>query len=240
MLHDAWDTQIAYTWFLTEAADHGSGPITSGFLAARLSLLEPFKTGKVKFDLSYNMFDWDLGRRFSVSKALSLRPFIGAKAGWINQAIHAKWTTPDFAEPGFLFFASEHVKNNFQGGGPKGGISGTWTLGTVNRHVFSLIGHCAGAFLWGHWTLRDQFTDVFLTKTSIPMKSRNFGALMLQTWIGLGWDFKFDNDRSHCALKASYELQDWFNHFQVFTNDSGTDNFDLILQGLTLDLRFDF
>jgi hypothetical protein len=240
MLHDQWDTQIAYTWFLTRATDHGSGHIISGFLAARLSLLEPFKTGKIRFDLSYNMFDWDLGRSFLVSRSLSLRPFIGAKAGWINQTIRAEWTTPNFDGLGFLYSASENVKNNFQGGGPKGGVNGKWVLGNVNRHAFSLIGNFAGAFLWGHWTLQDEFTDVFLTQTSVPMKNRNFGALMLQALIGVGWDFNFDKNRSHFALKVSYEIQDWLNHFQVFTNDSGTDNFDLILQGLTLDLRFDF
>ena len=240
MLHDQWDTQIAYTWFLTQATDHGSGPIVSGFLAARLSLLEPFQTGKITFNLSYNMFDWDLGRSFLISKSLSLRPFIGAKAGWINQKIHARWTTPNFNGLGFLYSASESVKNNFQGGGPKGGISGKWMLGNVDRHAFSLIGNVAGAFMWGHWKLQDEFTDVFLTQTSIPMKGRNFGAVMLQALMGLGWDFNFDQNRSHFALKVSYEFQDWLNHFQVFTNDSGTDNLDLILQGLTLDLRFDF
>ena len=94
--------------------------------------------------------------------------------------------------------------------------------------------------MWGHWTLRDQFIDVFFTKTSVPMANRNFGALMLQALIGVGWDFNFDKNRSHFALRASYEIQDWLNHFQVFTNASGTDNVDLILQGLTLDFRFDF
>jgi len=41
-------------------------------------------------------------------------------------------------------------------------------------------------------------------------------------------------------LKAGYEIQDWLNHFQVFTDASGTENADLILQGLTIDVRFDF
>jgi len=63
---------------------------------------------------------------------------------------------------------------------------------------------------------------------------------MLQALMGFGWDFNFNKDRSHFALKVGYEFQDWLNHFQIFTNDSGTDNLDLILQGLTLDLRFDF
>lgn len=240
MLHDQWDTQIAYTWFQSQATDHASGGVTSGFLATRLSLLEPFGRGKIRLDLHYNMFDWDLGRSFLVSECLSFRPFIGAKAGWINQKIHAQWTTPDFGGLGFLYFATENVRNKFRGGGPKGGVNSKWILGNIQGHVLSLIGNFAGAYMWGHWSLRDDFIDVFHTRTSIPMGDRNFGALMFQALMGFGWDFNFDKNRSHFAFKAGYEIQDWLNHFQVFTNASGTVNADLLLQGITLDLRFDF
>ena len=240
MHHDQWDTQIAYTWFQTRATAHARGSVTSAFLAARLSLLEPFKTGKVNFNIHYNMFDWDLGRSFLVSRSLSLRPFIGAKGGWVDQTIRATWTIPNFLGLGSLYSATENVKNNFRGGGPKLGLNGKWILGNVQRHVFSLVSTAAAAYMWGNWKLQDKFIDSLSTQTSIPMGKRNFGALILQALIGLGWDFNFDNNRSHFALKAGYEIQDWLNHFQVFTDTSGTQNSDLILQGLTLDLRFDF
>lgn len=240
MLHDQWDTQLTYTRFHTHASDHDSGLITSAFLAARLSLLEPFRTGKVNFNIHYNMFDWDLGRSFLVSKSLSFRPFIGAKGGWINQMIHLKFTIPNFAGLGVLYRSSEKVKNNFRGGGPKGGVNGKWILGNVDRHVFSLVGNFAGAFMWGNWTLKDEFIDSLSTQTSIPMGNRNFGALMVQALLGFGWDFNFDKNRSHFALKVEYEIQDWLNQFQVFSNASGTQNNDLVFQGLTVDLRFDF
>lgn len=240
MHHDLWDTQASYTWFQARTQDHAEGSVTSAFLAARLSLLEPFKKGKVRFNLHYNMFDWDLGRSFLISKCIALRPFIGAKAGWINQEIHATWTTPNFGGLRILYTASESVRNNFTGGGPKGGVNGKWILGNVNRHAFSLIGNFSAAYMWGRWTLQDEFIDIFSTRTSVPMRSRNFGALMLQALMGLGWDFNFDKNRSHFSLKAGYEIQDWLDHFQVFTNTSGTQNSDLLLQGLTVDLRFDF
>ncbi|MBI2743774.1 MAG: hypothetical protein HYX48_07660 [Chlamydiales bacterium] len=240
MHHDQWDTQIAYTWFQTQARDHVKGAVTSAFLAARLSLLEPFKTGKVRFDVHYNMFDWDLGRSFLVSRFLSLRPFIGVKGGWISQKIHMKWTTPNFLGLGTLYFADENVKNNFRGGGPKGGVNGKWILGSVNRHAFSIISNFSAAYMWGRWTLRDEFVDVLLTQTSIPMKARNFGALMFQALMGFGWEFNFDKNRSHFALKLGYEIEDWMSQFQVFSDASGTQNSDLVLQGLTADLRLDF
>lgn len=240
MLHDQWDTQAYYTKFQTRTKDHGSGLITSGFLAARLSLLEPFQTGKITFNIHFNMFDWDLGRSFLVSEYLSFRPFIGAKAGWISQTMKMEWTIPNFAGLGFLYIGHENAKNNFRGGGPKGGVNGKWILRCCDRNTFSLLGNFSAAYMWGNWTLRNRFIDVFATQTSIPMGSRNFGALMFQAMAGLGWDHNFEGDCSHFALKIGYEIQDWLSQFQVFTNAAGTTNFDLVLQGLTVDLRLDF
>ena len=240
MHHDQWDTQFSYTRFHTKGRGQTNGPIFPGFLAVRLTELEPFATGKIRHNLHYNILDWDLGRSFYVSNYLSLRPLIGLKGGWINQKICARWTTPNFILPGFLFYANEHLQNNFWGIGPKGGVNGKWILGKVNQHAFSLIGNFEGAFMWGHWKLQDECIDVFLTQTSIPMRSRKFGALMVQALLGFGWDLDFNKERSHFAFKAGYEIQDWFSQFQVFTNDSGTDNLDLILQGLNLEMRFDF
>jgi hypothetical protein len=239
MFHDQWDTQASYTWFQSKATDHTSGRVESAFFAARISLLEPFQTGKVRLDLHYNMFDWDLGRRFLVSSCLSLRPLIGIKAGWIDQTIRTKWTIGDIPFIG-LFTAKEVLKNNFRGGGPKGGVHGKWILGNVNRHQFSLIGNFEAAYMWGHWTIRDEFFDIFNTHTFAKVDDRNFGAFVLGGIMGLGWDFNFDKTRSHFALKICYEIQDWFNQVQLFTNTSGGQNNDLILQGLTVDLRFDF
>ena len=47
----------------------------------------------------FNIFDWELGRNFWVSKALSLRPFLGLKGGWIHQSIHTKWQNPTRVNP---------------------------------------------------------------------------------------------------------------------------------------------
>ena len=63
---------------------------------------------------------------------------------------------------------------------------------------------------------------------------------MFQALAGFGWDFNFDKNHSRFALKVGYEIQDWLDQFQIFNNVAGTSNSDLILQGLTVDLRFDF
>ena len=70
-----------------------------------------------------------------------------------------------FSSARLYLSGSESVTNNFRGGGPEGGLNGKWILGNVNRHVFSLFGNFAGAFMWGHWTLKDKFIDILGSKT---------------------------------------------------------------------------
>ncbi len=239
MKHDDWDTQLSYTWFQSKATDHASGLVTSAFLAARLSLLEPFSTGKARINLRYNIFDWDLGRSFLVSHYLCFRPFIGLKGGRINQMIHSKWTIPNFLDL-FTFIAKEKITNRFQGAGPKGGVTGKWCFGNIEARCFSLIGTFEAGYLWGHWTIRDKFVDSLLTVIFVKPSKRNFGSLVLHAFIGLGWDCNFDHDRAHFSAKIGYEIEDWFNQFQIYSDASGSQNNNLILQGLNAGVRFDF
>lgn len=239
MGHDGWDTQVSYTWFHSQARDHASGAVTSASLAARLSLLEPFSTGRASIHLRYKMFDGNLGRSFLVSRHLVLRPSIGLKGGWINQTIHSHWTKPNLL--GFFpFTASDTIKQRFQGVGPKGGVSGKWCFGNIQKHSFSLMGEFEAGYLWGHWSIRDRFVDNLATVISVKTSSRNYGSFVLHAFAGLGWDCNFSRDRTHVGLKVGYEIEDWLNQLQIYTNISGSQNNDLILQGLTLGARFDF
>lgn len=239
MGHDQWDTQACYTWFQSKATDHASGSVTSSFLAARLSLLEPFSTGRASLNLHYKMFDWDLGRSFLVSKHLLLRPSIGFKGGQINQTILSCWTIPNFLDL-FEFTASENLKHSFRTGGPKAGMTGKWCFGNIQKHSFSLIGSFEVAYLWGHWSIRDRFIDNLSTVIQVKTSDRNFGSFVLHSFTGLGWDCNFNSNRSHFGVKLGYEIEDWFNQFQIFSNASGSQSNDLILQGLNLGIRFDF
>jgi hypothetical protein len=42
------------------------------------------------------------------------------------------------------------------------------------------------------------------------------------------------------AIKAGYEIQDWFNQYQVFDDGTGSHTNDLVLQGLTVRVRYEF
>ena len=234
MEHDQWDTQASYTWFQSKASHHASGSVTPGFLAARLSLLEPFSTGKASMNIHYNMFDWDLGRKFCITPHLSLRPSIGLKGGWINQSIHSHWTRSSL--PGFT--ATENLRQAFQAAGAKSGISGKWSFSNVKKHIFSLLSAFEAGYLWGHWSIHDEFRDTLSTKIYLKTTPRNYGSLVFHSFMGLGWDYHWSC--THFALKLGYEIEDWLNQCQFFTDISGSQNNDLILQGLNLSLNFDF
>lgn len=239
MEHDQWDTRASYTWFQSKARDDASGSVTSAFLAARLSLLEPYSTGEASLHLHYNIFDWDLGRGFLVSKHLFLRPLIGLKGGWIHQTLRSDWTILNFFGP-HTFSASENIKHHFYGVGPKGGVTGKWCFGNIEEQCFSLIGRFETGYLWGHWSIQDEFIDNLDTVISVKTSDRNFGAFVLHAFFGFGWDCNFNCDQSHVSINFGYEIEDWFNHFQIYSDVSGSQNNDLILQGLNLSLRFDF
>lgn len=239
MEYDQWDIQAYYTWFSTEEKATTSGDITSPFLGSKVALYTSYQAAKIDWKIRFNIIDLDLGRSFLVSHFLSLRPFVGIKGGWIDQTIHTKWQNPLILGVRNFLTASENIKNNFGGGGPKVGINGKWILGNSGNNYFSLFGDFAAAYMWGNWTIRDQFIGI-LSTASIEVGSRNLGAFMLQGLIGIRFDCNFDKDRSHFSMKIGYELEDWFNQYQVFDNLTGGQNNDLILQGLTVDLRFDF
>lgn len=239
MEHDNWDTQASYTWFQSKASGETSGLVTSAFMAARLSLLEPFSTGKARLHVHYNMFDWTLGRSFFMSRSLIFRPSIGLRGGWINQKILSTWTIPDFI--GSLpLIASETIKQSFQGGGPTANAKAKWCFGAFRKHFFYLMSELGAGYLWGHWEIRDKFFDSLNTSIYTKTSDRNFGSFLLRAHLGFGWDANFDHERAHFELRLGYEIEDWLNQFQIFSDASGSQNNDLILQGLHLGLRFDF
>lgn len=43
---------------------------------------------------------------------------------------------------------------------------------------------------------------------------------------------------NYCIGKSEYEINDWFEQFQIFDDATGAHNNDLILQGLTVQLAY--
>jgi len=259
MDHDMWDSNFYYTWFRTENSNSAGVPstglivdqVTSLGIAARSN---EFTSGKNEWKIHYNMFDWELGRWYYVSKSLAVRPHVGVKGGWINQDVD--YTFTDASVPQAVVHSKADLNNNFWGVGPSGGVNMMWVLGSAGarmEHRFSLFGDFAGALLYGHFDVDHKSSTynaagAVTSGTNLGDLNRNLAVPVFQTQMGLSWDTGFNNSRNHFTFKVGYEFQYWFRQYQqVVPVLIDTVNYsyrrvsdDLALQGLTVDFRFDF
>lgn len=225
-----WDTKLYFTKFYTSTNDSASGNLKSAFNGSVFTLPTGgtlFSTGQASLAINYNTIDFDFGRHFAITKALVLHPIVGVKGGWISQTIHSNLQSSTYS-------VSELIKQNFSGVGPKAGIETRLALMQNNDYQLNLAADFAAAYLWGHWRFSDKqlyIPDPFLNIVA----ERSFGSLTLQALLGVNLDY---NEK--LSMKLGYEINDWFNQFQILDDDTGGNNDDLILQGLTLNITYKF
>ncbi len=247
-VYDQWDTQVYWTRFHTGAHHHAPSngyanlsQFFAGFIDEFTGGLNNYaESAKIHWTLRYDMIDWDLGRSFWVSKGLSLRPFLGIKGGWINQEIHTKWNNITTVAPIIHFPSTENLKNNFWGVGPSAGVKTKWKIRQFGSQFISFFGDFSSAMLWGTWVETDVYKNPMPRKVVIHMKNSELGSLMLQGFLGMGYDADFNKGRTHFALRLGYEMQLWFNQLRLITFNQLLLHGDLSLQGGTLNCCIDF
>jgi hypothetical protein len=234
---DRWDTRLYYTWFQTRGKDRSVAPnadadITTAFLGQWLTFGFASSSGHIQWNIHLNALDWELGRDSPVSKGLSFRPYVGLKGAWIDQTIHSQWISKGFK-------ATENLKNDFWGLGPKGGVNTNWHLGSFNHHSFNLFGDVSLAVLGGRWSFKDiQKTSA---NSSIAGINPTTGAatFMFHGLMGFSWDVTF-NKQSNIGVRVGYEFQYWYDQLKVFTFLEGTLHAALVLQGGMLDVHANY
>ena len=251
MKSNPWDTKFYYTRFHTTGKDdasRGPGSIHSTFLGnfyvdnpLGLGISGPsYESASINWRIHYDIFDWELGCRLSLSKSLVLRPFVGVKGGWINQHIHTKWNNPDLPADEFFNEGIEDIENDFWGIGPDLGIDTKWILGSFRNQAFSLFGDFSGALMWGHWSFSDEFSNDLNQKVDVNLQDINSGATMVRAFMGLGWDAKIKKGCKRVTMRLGYEMQFWFNQLQYYSFTGGRLDNQLTLQGGTLEFCLDF
>jgi hypothetical protein len=252
--HDSWDTELTYTWFYTKGQDHvNSSPgtvhssYTGGFLidnTTGVGISGPsYQSAKIAWKVHFGMFDWDLGRRYQVTKSVSLRPFLGLKGGWIDQTIESTWFNPDLSSfPAALPFSVgyENLKNDFWGIGPVFGLDSKWCLYSKSQNFLNLLGDLSGAVMYGHWKFKDVYQNDIAQKIHVGSSPINGGATMIRFFMGLGWDIHFSQNRYQLSSKIGYEMQCWLDQLQYYSFTGGRLSNELTLQGGTLEFTFAF
>jgi len=250
--HDGWDIKAIYTWFFTQAKDHQnsishiSSPYLGNFYVnnadgSDVQAAPTYASAEIRWRILFNMFDWQLGRKYFVSSSLILRPFAGIKGGWIHQKIHTKWFDPTNTTVQNTFLdGTENLKNNFWGIGPSIGIDSEWKLGCIRKLTFNLFADFAGAILPGRWNFNDIYQNDQPQKVTVDTASFIAASSMLQAILGLKWVIDFAQGRSSFFAKIGYESQVWLSQLQFYSYNTGRLSNPLTLQGATIELSFNF
>ncbi|MBS0653248.1 MAG: hypothetical protein JSR39_06935 [Verrucomicrobia bacterium] len=236
---DRWDTQLYYTWYRTSGSSHINPPpgqvVQSQFIATDFLLTLPgfsisFESAKIKWDILFNMFNWDLGRIFYLGRSLSLRPHIGLQGGWIYQNVVSEWNHSNTL---VSYNAREKLRHRFWGVGPEVGVDSKWNFWKNARHALSFYGDFGQAFMWGHWSVHEEAHTTANVTTINTQPDRNMGSLTFQGAAGFVWDARLNKNGTLFTLKLGYEFQIWTQQLQFFQHFSGILNNALILQGVT-------
>lgn len=229
--NEAIDTSLYYTSYFTKISDGTTGNITSAFLAARIaSPNTPYQAEQILFGIDYNTIDWDIGKGFQISDRVNIHPIVGLRGAWINQSVKTSLQ-------GSGISVTENLVNDFTGIGPKTGVSTDIMVWKNETTDLSIIANFDLAYLAGYWVLKDLLHHNNPSSSddiNINLGNRHQGALATQAQIGGNLHYQQMN------IGLVYEINDWFDQAQFFDNATGAHNNDLVLQGLTLNLRYAF
>lgn len=243
--HDAWDWYLNFTW-LHANANNTARRHKNNTLAPQKGFPLSFNATKMRshWHVHYYVLDLEVGRRFFVSKFLSFRPQFGLESAWISQRRRYQ-LRGDFNRRNRIFGENIYGKNNFWGIGPRAGTESIWYFNSY----FSLMGVLSGSLQWGEF-------DNHLKETALTSRRKmkrvdvdgDSHKLVpnVQMALGLSWDSNINDDMNHLGIRLSYEFQYWWRQNQFLNEQqSSATNFeheskDLSLNGITLDVRFDF
>lgn len=233
---ECWTTGLSWTYFPTKATTGfsiGDQIVTPEFFSSFVSG-NIFTGANLKWKLTMNMVDFELGRILDISETFAIRPLIGIKGGSINQKVNCQWNAAGF------YTATEKLKHNFSGVGPNFGIESKWKF----YNNLSLFGDFSTALMWGRWKVSDTYSRPaalfgLVTPTTITTSLNNskLGTLMYRCRLGLEWK----HERKLClTFQLGYELQFWANQLRMPTFQQLPVHGDLTVQGATCQLRIDF
>lgn len=242
--YDEWDLFFNYTY--VQAAAHGHAHAPEGGAVFPL-WMAPFglpanffaEHAKLRWSVTLNSADAELGRNCLVSKWVSLRPFMGIRSAWIDQDLHIDYTGGTAVPAG----GKDQLRfdNDFWGIGLRIGVDSLWGLGGG----WGLFGNGAASMLAGDFTVRQKEKEADLTRLNLKADTNTVVAIA-ELALGLQWDKLFAQDRYHLGFKFGWELNVFFDQnrlVQFLGANPGSisqSDADLSFQGLTIGLRFDF
>lgn len=243
-----WDTQVSWTSLHDKVKSRVSGtnrvlPLSGFLLVTDSDSLA--NSGVSHWHFEFDVIDLTLGRNFMPVCDVFFRPYVGAKIANIKQKQNSAFfgLTNRAGEPVFL---STSKRNAFRGVGPSLGVDAALKFCSN----WSLNGGISGALLYGKFNTHNNselLTDGDLL--AIHVKDRHKFRLRpnMNTYFGIGWETCFC-DSYQFKVGVAYELQYWWNQWQVAPGDNLAGVFnaeasgqgDLMLHGLTASIGLAF
>lgn len=248
--YDGWNTELLYTWFNSTTTTHKSVETGTNHILWPLWLSpqsSTFRSASEKWKVSLNSLDWILGRTSLIGKRLSLKPFFGLRAAWLNEQAHVNYyNAVNQASPYNLLYSG---KSNSWGIGPEIGISSRWLLG----NGFKLYGDLETDILYTRYTslVSKEHKQIGAATATLrrDVSQHDLSALRphCDVEIGVTWGSYLYDKAMHLELLLGYDFQVFWdqNMFRKFVDDQAnasslSSNGNLYLQGLTASVRFDF
>jgi hypothetical protein len=249
------DVTFYYTNFSTEAKNQAGGEVYSAFLGNffvgnpdGVDFGPHYQSATMLWDFDFHALDLEFGRKLTVSKSLTLRPFVGLKAAIINQFAQSHWHSPiNTASQTYLYdSAVENLKHDFWGIGPSLGVAATAPIFKDQRTSLKFLATPSVALMYGHWQFDQRYQNDGPTSLTIPtptsisidMSPIEGAATMARGLLGIEWTQDFA--RSTTSLRLGYEAQVWLNQMQNYSFNMGRLNNLSSLQGGLLEISIDF
>ena len=252
---DHWVLRAAYTFLSQNKTTSHSAPDSAtgvgclyltGWFVQTSSAGQSLAASSLssKWHLGLDWFDVAIERPFYSGRKLTLTPFMGLRASWIQQSLQIHANSVLNVTPTTSMVKSHNYQNSW-GLGPRGGFAAEWLFGAGWR----LLGKMGGSLLFTQYPHVKHSEDSFISGGSaVACAFYNYNCLrpMLETNLGFGWGMYLQKHRYHLGFQATYDWNYLWSQNMLrvlndqWTNGTGASASSLSLQGLTIASQFDF
>lgn len=244
------ETEFAWTHFSSHAHEDAEAPLGGALFSVWTSpntLTSP-TSGTGEWDLSLNLYLWEVGKTFCLNNCIDVIPNIGLIGGSINQHIDLNFNGGVAVGSSYPVLDDKiRMTNNYWGVGLRGGLKGLWQwtkcMGLYAKGAFSVLN--------GHFNVEQHesvlFSNVNGYTNVLDVNDRFYRARILtELGVGVYWETAFLSC-GRFALQVGWEQLYFFGQNQLnrYTSSDSpgihtSTNGDLSLQGVTIRGTFVF
>jgi hypothetical protein len=232
-----WDLVGEYTWLHCTNSKSVNAP-SWGYVNDYWSTSANATYMKLSWKLDYDMATADFGRSYLINNKLCLKPFVGLKGGVIDQKLSDRALDAGNV-PGYI---DATYKSDSWLIGPRLGINMNWLIG----QGFSFVSNGSMNFLYQSFKVKvasqdatDATHQTIRNKQDVYYITPNFDFT-----VGFNWKTKYGATEQYSfEIATLYDFLHYFNQNKTKRAQTivyGSDIGNLMLHGLTIDLKFGF